>query len=311
MNNSLNISKFTLYLVCIIRYFLIPLKYFIFFFVTSFIVLNRIIKYKYVTIFIVSHKDFHPFIKGDSYKIVTDDNNSLKLNYKLEVIYSQKKNPFYPKRIAYGEVSKIYYIFKYYRPLPKYIGFNHYRRCFNFGDNIPNLEKIFKNYDVILDQAWITEPGNIMQQFKREHYGPALDDVMKIIKKLKPEYYETAIKTMNLTKLHLAHLFIMKKEDFLKWGEFIYPIMFEYDKIHGLKTDSDVKNFILKNWVNATENILYQRRLQGFLSERISNVFYNYQFKKKYEINFTNFDLISFSQSDDFKKSKDINRKTK
>ena len=30
--------------------------------------------------------------------------------------------------------------------------------------------------------------------------------------------------------------------------------------------------------------IEYQRRLQGFLLERISNIFYNYHFKKIYQI---------------------------
>ena len=69
----------------------------------------------------------------------------LKKNYTLNVINSKNNNELFEKRIGYSEGSKIYYIWKLYKNnqiKSKYIGFNHYRRIFNFGNNIPNLDTL-------------------------------------------------------------------------------------------------------------------------------------------------------------------------
>ena len=270
------------------------LKYLLFFFILA--NSNKtFFKNYYFTMFIITHKDFKQNITGNFFKIVTDDATTLKLNYKIGLIYSKDNNPLYPKKISYGEISKMYYIWKNYRPLPKYVGFNHYRRYFRLGDNTPDLDVIFKNYDVILNNAANMRSLTIMQQFKKFHTEYALDEAIEIIKNIKPEYYETALKTMNSSIVYFCNLFVMKSEDFLKWGEFVFPILFEYDKRHNLNNDSDVEKYILKEWGKYEKkklNINYQRRLGGFLAERLSNIFYNHHFKNKYEVNVLEYDKI-------------------
>jgi len=79
----------------------------------------------------------------------------------------------------------------------------------------------------------------------------------------------------------------MKSEDFIKYGNFVFTILNEFDKKNNLITDEDIKNYVLKMKKNKKRKIYkieYQRRLQGFLLERISNIFYNYHFKKIYQI---------------------------
>ena len=61
-------------------------------------------------------------------------------------------------------------------------------------------------------------------QFCRCHGCKHYDEIIDIIKRIKPEYYESAIKTINITRLHVGNLFIMKKSDFLKYCEFIYDV---------------------------------------------------------------------------------------
>ena len=268
---------------------------FFFYFITFIDSIETITSNCYLSIFIITHKDFQPFVSNNFYKIITDNVNSLELNYSLDIIYSKYNNPFYPKKIAYGESSKMYYIWKNYKHLPKYIGFNHYRRYFEFGNNIPNLDDIFKNYDVILSKAENLNYSVIMQQFKDCHFGHALEEVIEIIKEIKPEYYDAAVKTMNSSIAYWGNMFIMKSGDFLKWGEFLFPIMLEYDKKHKLNNDLDVKNYILREWEKYETkelNVEYQRRLEGFVVERLSNIFYNYQFKNKYEVNTVQYDMI-------------------
>ena len=64
----------------------------------------------------------------------------------------------------------------------------------------------------------------------------------------------------------------MKKSDFFKYCEFMYDVLFEFDRRHNLTSDEDVLKYVKNNF--------YQSRLQGFLSERIANIFYFNNFKK-------------------------------
>ena len=106
---------------------------------------------KTLTIFISAHKDFEtPLFNTSIYKITTDSNQTLKKQYDFDVIYTDKNNELYNLKITLSELTKIYYIFKNYRPLPKYIGFVHYRSFFSFGNNPPDMNQIFKKHDVIV-----------------------------------------------------------------------------------------------------------------------------------------------------------------
>ena len=81
------------------------------------------------------------------------------------------------------------YIWKNYNSLPKYVGFNHYRRYFRFVNNIPHLDDIFKNYDVILKAFSKDSNKKFARHFQDSHLEPALEEA-KIIKEIKPEYYK-------------------------------------------------------------------------------------------------------------------------
>lgn len=234
-----------------------------------------------LVIFMAAHKDFISPVKNKIYKIITDDENSLKNKYDLEVIYTNKNNELYQKKIAYGETSKLYYIWKNYKSLPKYIGLNHYRTHFKFMDKVPNMDKIFAKYDVILPIH--EEMKKIM---KKQLPWPSciLNEIIQIIKEIKPEYFDSTIDTMYSKKMYWKNIFIMKKEDFLQYGQFVFDVLKEFDKRHNLNTDEDVKNYILQNFPQFTKNIDYKRRLEGFILERVSNIFYTHKFKKVYEL---------------------------
>ena len=83
----------------------------------------------------------------------------------------------------------------------------------------------------------------------------------------------------------------MKKDDFIEYGNFVFGVLFEFDRRNNLNSDEDIKKYIEKNFINKTKfdnivnSINYQRRLEGFLLERLTNIFYNFKFKNKYEIN--------------------------
>ena len=246
-------------------------------------------KSNYLNLYIITHKDFNNYITNQSYKILCDDYFQLKKNYTLNVINTKNNNELFKKRIGYSEGSKIYYIWKQYKNniiKSKYVGFNHYRRIFQFGNKIPDLDNIFKKYDVILNKRFRSKKSLKIQYYK-SHNEKDLNDILNIIKNKFPKYYSVALKTLGSKKFYICNIFIMKREDFIKYGNFVFTILNEFDKKNNLITDEDIKNYVLKMKKNKKRKIYkieYQRRLQGFLLERISNIFYNYHFKKIYQI---------------------------
>ena len=254
---------------------------------------NKNITGKYLNLYIVTHKDFQNKINNSYYKIICDTKDQLKNKYQLEVIESYKNNELYPKKRGYCEGSKIYYIWKNYKLkniTSRYVGFNHYRRIFHFQNEIPNLDKIFNRYDVIINKE-VDINNTIIKQFSDGHFGTLIDETLEIIKNKFSEYYSTAINTLNKTTLSFCNIFIMKKKDFIKYGEFVFGILIEFDKRHNLTNDNDILNFIQKEINKLGKNnydLYYQSRQEGFMLERISNIFNNYHFKKKFQIVTTN-----------------------
>ena len=243
----------------------------------------------FLNLYIITHKDFNNYITNPNYKILCDDYYQLKNNYTLNVINTKNNNELFEKRIGYSEGSKIYYIWKQYKNnliKSKYVGFNHYRRIFNFGNNIPNLDKIFKKYDIILNRRFRSKLS-LKKQYYKSHNEKDLNEILNIIKKKFPKYYSIALKTIKSKKFYICNIFIMKSEDFIEYGNFVFTILNEFDKKNNLISDENIKDYVLKNKKKKKRKkfkIEYQRRLQGFLLERISNIFYNYHFKKKYQI---------------------------
>lgn len=242
----------------------------------------------YLDLYIVTHKDFPNRMHNKYYKILCDNKEQLKNKYFLKIIDTHENNELYPKRIGYCEGSKIYYIWKNYKLkniTVKYVGFNHYRRIFYFRNHIPDLDEIFSKNDVILYER-VTRNQTIKELYSLYHFSNFLEEILEIIKNKFPEYYQTAIDFFNGKSINYCNIFIMKREDFIKYGEFVFGILLEFDRLHNLKSDNDIKRLILKEIELSGKkyDINYQCRQQGFLLERISNVFYSYHFKNKLEL---------------------------
>lgn len=238
-------------------------------------------------IFIFTHKtpNFLPFNK--SYKLVAIEKDKDKIKSTLDTIICNKHNDnIFNLERSYSEGSRIYYIWKNI-PLKKYIGTAHYRRYFEFIDDIPNLDDIFKTYDVILPKFnfWDT----IKNQYQNSHNIKDLNKIVEIIEKYYPEYYETTIETINKKEFVPCNIFLMKREDFIEYCEFVFGVLDKYNEIMNFKNDLDVFNWVLSNTTEYCDNktgmlnsIPYQSRIQAFLMERISNIFYNKKFKNPY-----------------------------
>jgi hypothetical protein len=124
------------------------------------------------------------------------------------------------------------------------------------------------------------------EQYSRFHMGHLLDEIEVIIKENFTEFYSTAIKSLNKHYINCCNIFIMKKNDFIKYGEFVFGVLLEFDRRHKINNDNDIQIFIEsegKKMDNKT-CVACQDRQEGYLMERISNIFYDYQFTNALEI---------------------------
>lgn len=219
-----------------------------------------------LNIFICSHKDFENPVKSKCYRVVDVRTNKIKKINGLD-------DKFYSELLSFYNVNK-------YEDLPNYVGFCHYRRYFSFMDNIPDIDKIFKDFNVIVAYP-LKLIYTVREHYKIFHNIEDLEIVENIIKEKHPEYYKTCEKFLNGRIMIPYNMFIMRKEDFQEYIKFMSDVLNEYIKIVGTdinKRIEDNKDKYLKSFYpNST--IDYQYRIGGYLAERLTNVFILKRFK--------------------------------
>ena len=157
------------------------------------------------------------------------------------------------------------------------------------------IAQSFKEYDIIVPKQ-IKSPFTNAQQYAIYHNIFDLDVISKIIKDLFPKYYDSHIETLcNKCSIHPCNMFITKKETFNDMMNFVFTICFEFENRMNLHSSNDYINHINKNkslylkdfYPNNT--VQYQARILGFISERLLEIYYNYNNLKikEYDVNET------------------------
>lgn len=168
-----------------------------------------------------------------------------------------KKNP------NYCELTGIYWIWK--NTKDKIVGLVHYRRYFYkkiFTFKKKNVltedevKKILKEYDIIVPTLCNTNI-TVYNQYKKHHYIEDLELCGDILKEKYPEYYKTYKKILKEKRYYPFNMIITNKNNFDKYCTWLFDILFEAQKT------------INKNLVNRDN---YNKRVYGFLSERLFNV---------------------------------------
>ena len=242
-------------------------------------------------IFICGYKDFDCPVTSNVYKIIKNGNVEI-TNTNLEIFSDNTGDNISSRNLEYSELTMYYWIWKNY-PIKDYIGFCQYRRYYEFMDKIPEFDKEFKNCDIILPRQ-IRFFLPLAAQYHIYHNVDDLQLVSKIIEDLYPSIYQQHLQILfKKYTIHPCNMFITRKETFNDMMEFLFSILFEWEKRMGLKTKEDYVNHVEKNKQRYLKpfspncEINYQSRILGFLSERILEIYYcTHQLKiREYDIN--------------------------
>lgn len=145
-----------------------------------------------------------------------------------------------------------------------YVGLVHYRRYFKGSElRLKDQEIASENellsylveYDVIVAKKRNYYIETIYSHYKNAHYIKDLDLTREIIAQDFPDYCSAFDQVMSSSSLHLFNMFVMKKEYFEQYCNWLFAILFKLEK-----------------QIDVTDYDNYQKRVFGFLAERLFNV---------------------------------------
>ena len=211
--------------------------------------------------FVITHKDYQ-FPNNSLYipLLVGANNNTFNSNHKC--LYDNMKDNISDKNKNYCELTGLYWIWK--NSNYGIVGLCHYRRYFFKNRYTKSLSKILseddiinilKENDIILPQKKYLIDGSVYKDYANHHNIKDLELCIDIIKNKYPEYLSSINKVMGNNYLYPYNMFIMKKEYLDNYCSWLFDILSELE----LKIDIDSYDD-------------YNKRLYGFLSERLFNV---------------------------------------
>lgn len=209
-------------------------------------------------IFICTHKDFTPPVKNNVYKVINcnDINNDT---------WNGLNGSFYSEIMTYFYVAENY-------QLKDYVGFCHYRKYWSFMDDIPNVSEIISNNEVIVATP-IKFKMNIKNQYAEYHNIEDLYIVSGILSEIYPNYINAWNAFLDGSLIFPYNMFIMKKEEFLKYIEFMRNILDRFVEVIGKNIEKRITNNKDKYFKDFSPNneMWYQYRIGGYLAERLTN----------------------------------------
>ena len=192
------------------------------------------------------------------------------------------------KNANYCELTGLYWAWKNLKC--DYIGLCHYRRYFCSNNHRSDIaskhkaimhradyEKLLQQYDVILPKKRNYFIETVRSQYEHAHNKRDLDEVERIIAEKYPVYSEAFTKVMNRKKLHILNMFVMRKEVFDEYCEWLFDILFELEKR-----------------IDISQYDTYQARVFGFLGERLFNVWLEKKQLKYKEVRIVNLEPVDW-----------------
>lgn len=165
------------------------------------------------------------------------------------------------KNKSFCELTGIYWAWKNLNA--DFVGLVHYRRLFVNRNSLfckdilsrEKAEELLASHDVILPKQRHYYIETTRGQYEHAHNPHDLIVVEDILKERHPQYLSAFAKVMSRTYGHRFNMFIMKRELFNNYCEWLFDVLFELEKR-----------------IDTTKYNKYNSRVFGFISERLLDV---------------------------------------
>jgi len=224
-------------------------------------------------IYVITHKQFDDSILPDKmYQVLhVGDSNSSKSTYlrdDVDINISEKNK-------NYCELTGVYWIWKNIADQGQIVGIVHYRRYFttpfkmflyDYLNVMPKpissdtIKNALKMHDAILPVKRKHLIRNNWEFYASEHLEEDLVILRDTIKKIQPNYIDEYDRYMHMKSSYYANMMICKKTLFDRYCDWLFSIMDELEKRIDITKYADE----------------YQKRVYGFISERLLGVWIEY-----------------------------------
>lgn len=170
------------------------------------------------------------------------------------------------KNLNYSELTALYWLWK--NNDAKYKGLVHYRRHFsNKKSNLfstgkfenildySTVSSLLKNNDIIVSNKRNYYIESIESHYNHTHYPEDLIVTREVLKDIFPEYLDSYEKVLNSKSAHMFNMFIMRKNYFNEYCEWLFTILFE-----------------IENRLDISEYSPFHQRVFGRISEILLDV---------------------------------------
>lgn len=160
------------------------------------------------------------------------------------------------KNSSYCELTGMYWLWK--NMDCDIIGICHYRRFFTRQERLLEQEYIeerIAKYPIIAPNSCVVKDEDVYDHYRKRHYTKDLDLCREVIAEKYPEYLQAFDYAMKGALISIANMWITKKDIYDRYCTWLFEILFEVEK------RLDVSGYDA-----------YQRRVMGFLSERLFRV---------------------------------------
>lgn len=161
------------------------------------------------------------------------------------------------KNSSYCELTGIYWLWK--NVDCDIIGICHYRRYFTRNEKLLEkdyIEQVIEEYPIIVPNSSCVKEETVYAQYEKIHNsGKDLDVCRKVIAEKYPEYLAAFDFAMKTILVSVGNMWITRKDIYDRYCKWLFDILFEVEK----RID-----------INGYD--AYQRRVMGFLSERLFRV---------------------------------------
>ncbi|MGN8629379.1 DUF4422 domain-containing protein [Lactobacillus amylovorus] len=166
------------------------------------------------------------------------------------------------KNPNYNELTAVYWAWKNLKDIDA-IGLVHYRRLFfdskpyNLDNviSIENVEKLLTKYDVILPKKRNYYIETNYSHYIHAHHKEPLDKTREIIVQYYPNYLSNYDKVMHRTQAHMFNMFIMKREAFDSYCQFVFSVLKR-----------------LEDKIDISDYSVQEARVFGYISELLMDV---------------------------------------
>lgn len=212
------------------------------------------------------------------------------------------------KNKSYCELTAQYWAWK--NDDADYYGFFHYRRYLSFSEkvfpanpfgevqedyNTPDalekyciddetIAKKIAQYDVVVPVEGGFKEKNLtlcrQYSISPVHHAEDLEFVLNVIRQDYPQMYPYAVRYLNRTKGYFCNMFVMKREIFAKYSEWLFHILEKHEKA-----------------VDISDYSEQAYRVHGFLAERLCGI-YLYYLEKTTKLKFLKLQRVFFKNVD-------------